>query len=193
MANLLAPIVHRQRSRGMLDPQEETRMRALALALVALCLPGSSLAQDWYPSKYGKDDTLGAVNNLSAAGVLSAAKLVTTGKTYSLGVTVGPDTPAYGTRSSQIFTIPGVVGPPLGPNKAVATDDFLATWTGSASHIDGLGHLGIDGRYYNGNKQDDILRPNGLIKLSTDKIPPIVTRGVLIDVVALRGGSVPPE
>jgi kynurenine formamidase len=168
-------------------------MRALALALIALCLPGSSLAQDWYPSKYGKDDTLGAVNNLSAAGVVSAAKLVTTGKTYSLGVTVDPDSPAYGTRSFQIFTIPGVVGPPLGPNKAVATDDFLATWTGIGSQLDGLGHLGIDGRYYNGNKQDDFLRPNGLIKLSTDRIPPIVTRGVLIDVVALRGGSVPPD
>lgn len=167
-------------------------MRAFALVLAALCLPSPALAQSWYPSKYGKDDTLGAVNNLSPAGVLAAAKLVTTGKTYSLGVTVTPDSPAYGTRSFQIFTVPGIVGPPLGPNKAVATDDFLATWTGIGSQLDGLGHLGIDFRYYNGNAQDDILRPNGLIKLSVDRIPPIVTRGVLIDVVALKGGSVPP-
>src|SRR5262249_52990078 len=61
----------------------------------------------WYPSKYGKDDTLGAVNNLSPAGVLAAAKLVKTGKVYALGVTTGPATPAYGTRSFQIFTQPG--------------------------------------------------------------------------------------
>jgi kynurenine formamidase len=177
----------------MLQPQEETRMRALALALAALCLPAPALAQSWYPSKYGKDDTLGAANNLSAAGVLAASKLVTTGKTYSLGVTVGPDTPAYGTRTFQIFTVPGVAGAPLGPNKGVYTDDFLVTWVGIGSQLDGLGHLGIDNLYYNGNAQSDFLRPNGLLKLSTDKIPPMVTRGVLIDVVALKGGSVPPE
>jgi len=31
-----------------------------------------------------------------------------------------------------------------------------------------------------------------LLLLSTDKIPPIVTRGVLLDLVALNGGNLPP-
>jgi len=35
--------------------------------------------------------------------------------------------------------------------------------------------------------EDDVLRPNGLVKLSTAEIPPIVTRGVLLDIAALRG------
>ncbi|MFP6795374.1 MAG: cyclase family protein, partial [Pseudomonadales bacterium] len=38
-------------------------------------------------SKYGADDTLGAINNLSPEKVLQATRLVKHGKTYRLGVT----------------------------------------------------------------------------------------------------------
>ena len=44
---------------------------------------------DWYPSKYGPEDTLGALNELSREGVLAATRLVTTGKTYALGGVTG--------------------------------------------------------------------------------------------------------
>ena len=37
--------------------------------------------EDWYPSKYGEGDTLGAINNLSPAGVVKATQLVKTGNT----------------------------------------------------------------------------------------------------------------
>ncbi len=168
-------------------------MRGLILGVSYVVLASSALADEaWYPSKYGKDDTLGAVNNLSPAIIVEAAKLVKTGKTYSLGVTTGPDTPAYGTRSFQIFTVPFTVGTSLGSNQATATDDFLATWMGIGSQIDGLGHLGIDFRYYNGHLESEFLRPNGLLMFGTDKIPPIVTRGVLLDIVALKGGNLEP-
>lgn len=168
-------------------------MRRLLLIASLGLFAGTALAGDaWYPSKYGKDDTLGAVNNLSPAIVVEAAKLVKTGKSYSLGVTTGPDTPAYGTRNYQIFTEASIFGTPMGTNKTTGTDDFLATWMGIGSQLDGLGHLGIDYVYYNGNKESDFLRPHGLLKFSTDKIPPIVTRGVLLDIVALKGASLAP-
>ena len=62
-------------------------MRAVLLAVVIAAFASAAAADDaWYPSKYGKDDTLGAVNNLSPAIVIEAAKLVKTGKAYSLGV-----------------------------------------------------------------------------------------------------------
>jgi len=158
---------------------------AAALALGA----GHTAAEEsWYPSKYGKDDTLGAVNNLSPAGVLAAAKLVKQGKVYALGVTTGPTTPAYGTRSFQIFTQVGAKEP-LGTNRATYNDDFLATWIGIGSQIDGLGHLGIDHRYYNGHRGEDFLQPNGLALFGVDRIPPIVTRGVLLDVADLPPGT----
>jgi kynurenine formamidase len=164
-------------------------MRAITVVLaLSLAATTASSGESWFPSRYGKDDTLGAANNLSPEGVLRAAKLIKTGKVYSLGVTTGYDTPAYPPRSYQIVTIPSAApNETLGSNKVVGHDDLLITWMGIGSQLDGLGHLGIDHRYYNGVHEDDVLRPNGLVKLSTDKIPPIVTRGVLLDVAALKG------
>lgn len=168
-------------------------MRNLILGVVMAVFTATVLADEpWYPSKYGSDDTIGAANNLSPAGVIEAAKLVKSGKVYSLGVTTGPDTPAYGTRNFQIFTEASVVDTPLGSNKATGNDDFLATWMGIGSQLDGLGHLGIDHVYYNGHRDSEFLRPHGLLMLSTDKVPPLVTRGVLLDFVALKGGALAP-
>ena len=63
-------------------------MRAtVSICLFALALALASplrAADDWYPSKYGADDRLGAINNLSPAKVLEAVQLVRTGKTYAL-------------------------------------------------------------------------------------------------------------
>ena len=143
----------------------------------------------WYPSRYGKDDTLGAVNLLRPEKALAAAKLVRTGKSYALGVETGRDTPAFGTRTFQLFAVASGdgSGATTGANRAVFNDDWMLTWLGIGSQIDGLGHLGIDHRYYNGLAVADFWRPEGLVKLGLHELPPIVTRGVLLDVAALRG------
>lgn len=155
----------------------------------ALTSPGTARADDWYPSRYGPEDSLGAINLLSPELVLRAAKLVTTGKTYALGVETGPDTPAYGTRTFQILTLGGGdgSGAGIGDNKATYNDDMLLTWLGIGTQIDGLGHLGIDHRYYNGAHVSEFLRPDGLTRFGIHELPPIVTRGVLLDVAALAG------
>src|SRR6476660_7625166 len=81
----------------------------------------------------------------------------------------------------------------LGPNKATYNDDILDTWVGIGSQIDGLGHLGIEHVYYNGNKLADFADPNGLKKLGIEKIPPMVTRGVLLDMAAYYNTDVVKE
>ena len=63
----------------------------------------------------------------------------------------------------------------------------MLTWLGIGTQIDGLGHFGIDHVYYNGNKVADFWRPDGLAKFGTHEIPPIVTRGVLLDIARHRG------
>ncbi len=165
-------------------------MRAIIAFALAVGLSPPLLAEDsWYPSKYGALDTLGAIHNLSPAKVVEAAKLVRTGKTYALGVETGRDTPAFGTRSYQIHTMAGGdgTGATLGSNKASYNDDLLMTWLGIGSQIDGLGHLGIDHVYYNGTHVSEFLQPDGVTRFGTHLLPPIVTRGVLLDVAALEG------
>lgn len=146
-------------------------------------------AADWYPSRYGADDTLGAANNLSPEKVLAAARLVKTGKTYSLGVQTGPDSPAYPPRRYSITVLQPGPGPAgfLGSNRATGNDDLLHTWMGVGSQLDGLGHMGIEHVYYNGNKAEDFVTVTGLTKLGTNTIPPLVSRGVLLDMVKLSG------
>jgi len=151
--------------------------------LILVTLAASATGEDWYPSKHGAEDTLGAINHLSAEKVLKAVKLVKTGKTYPLGVVTGWKTPAYPPRKYAITIIqPGQdLGPTMGANRATGNDDLLYTWMGIGSQIDGLGHMGIEHVYYNGHKAKDFVTTTGLKELSVDKLPPIVTRGVLLD------------
>ena len=73
---------------------------------------------------------------------------------------------------SPDFTVvqPGQAGiPGLGPNKATYNDDIIEGWVGVGSQLDGLGHLGIEHVYYNGNKLLDFADPTGLKKLGIER------------------------
>ena len=170
-------------------------MKTTISAIAAVLLATSVWADNWYPSKYGADDTLGAINNLSPELVVKAAKLVTTGKTYALGVETGPTSPAYPPRSYSmtVLQLSDGTGTPIGTNRATGNDDLLNFWMGIGSQIDGLGHMGIDHMYYNGNHASAFVRPTGLEKLSVHLLPPIVSRGVLLDMTAYFGEDMLPE
>lgn len=173
--------------------QSTTTLFSRLLGGAVLFAAMSLNAEDtWYPSKYGADDTLGAINNLSAEKVLQAARLVKTGKAYPLGVETGPESPAYPPRtySMTILQLDDGTGAPLGSNKATGNDDLMFMWMGIGSQIDGLGHMGINHTYYNGNHASDFVTPKGLTKLSTDKLPPIVSRGIMLDIAALKGEDI---
>ena len=171
----------------------------LLAAVLLAGLAGAAGAQEtWYPSKYGAADTRGALNNLSDEGVRRAVGLVKTGKVYALGVPTGPDSPAYGDRkySAEIIQTPLPGEAPIGENKVTAHDEKVTTSMGIGTQMDGFGHLGIDHRYYNGLKGEDLRTPQGFRKLDLSDVPPIVTRGVLIDMARhfkrpmLDGGQV---
>lgn len=144
-------------------------------------------AQEWVPSRYGADDRIGAANNLSEEIVLQAAKLITTGKVYSLGVETAEDSPAYGTRTFSIDIIASGANVPVGTDAVTSNDERVTTSFGIGSQIDGLGHLGIGNQYYNGLTTAQIVADGGLVELGTHTIPPIVTRGVLLNMAKHLG------
>jgi hypothetical protein len=76
---------------------------------------------------------------------------------------------------------------PRGSNRATGNDDLMNLWMGIGSQIDGLGHVGIEHVYYNGNRAEEFVSVTGLTKLSVHELPPIVTRGVLLDMAKLFG------
>jgi len=150
-------------------------------------LAAPALAQDWVPSRYGADDRIGAANNLSQQGVLDAARLIVTGKVYSLGVETAEDSPAYGSRTYEIDIIASSDAIVVGTDVITSNDERVRTSFGIGSQIDGLGHLGIGHQYYNGLTTNQIVRDNGLAELGTHTIPPIVTRGVLLNMSRYYG------
>jgi kynurenine formamidase len=63
----------------------------------------------------------------------------------------------------------------------VYNDDMAQLWFGTGSQLDGLGHMGEAGTYYNCNEAVDFIDITGLNKLGTHNVPPLVGRGVLLD------------
>src|ERR1700730_13737453 len=161
----------------------------LCCSVALLGTVGTASAQDWTKSKWGPNDEIGAANNMSPDIVVKAAGLIKTGKTYALGIETNSKTPAYPPRTFKVLVLhPGQAGGNgIGPNKVTYNDDIIEGWVGIGSQIDGLGHIGVDWTYYNGNKSGDFAAADGLKKLGVEKIPPIVTRGVLLDMAGYLG------
>jgi kynurenine formamidase len=159
-----------------------------AASIAALSIGGALAAQtgSWYPSRWGAEDQRGAANRVTPAKVLEAKALISRGQTYQLGRTYEVGMPLVGTRHYSI-RIPQAFGP-LGTNQAYYHDEVVSGEIGQiGSQFDGLGHVGIGDRFYNGNLRADFARAEGLTRLGIENVGPIVTRGVLIDVAAFKG------
>lgn len=174
-------------------------MSKLAIILVlatTLTAVTHAIAEEdnWYPSKWGADDQIGAANYMTPEMVLAAAELVTAGQVYALGMEVGRDTPAYPPRTFNIWVVqPGQQGGPNANLDSTYNDDLIEGWMGVGSQIDGLGHVGIDGVFYNGNRYEDFAPITGLTRLGIETVPPIVSRGVLIDAAGHLGVDIMAE
>jgi kynurenine formamidase len=81
----------------------------------------------------------------------------------------------------------------LGETKMNYNDDIITGWVGVGSQLDGLGHIGIDGVYYNCNNGKEFVAAAGLKKLGIENVPAIATRGVILDMVGLTGRDPVPE
>ena len=95
------------------------------------------------PPNGAPDDQIGAANRITEMSVLAAAKLVKTGKTYSLGLTIDADTPAFPPRSLSLTVVQPNQQEGARPlHNTTYNDDIFSGWLGIGSQIDGLGHLG---------------------------------------------------
>ncbi|MGH1370186.1 MAG: cyclase family protein [Geminicoccales bacterium] len=171
-------------------------MKKLLVATALLCgMASSGFAQDWRESPWGPDDEIGAANHITPESVLAASQLIKTGKTYNLGIVVDSKTPAFAPRSMSITVLQPnqITTQGLGTNGMTYNDDIFMGWLGIGPQIDGLGHIGIKHEYYNGLKGAEVAKADGLAKLGLEKLPPIVTRGVLLDMSAHYGQDIVKE
>ena len=158
---------------------------------------------------WGKDDEVGSLNAMTPQAVLEAIGLVKQGKVYDLGIDydrtsykwpghspgeiISFRTPEGVKRQQDLdFTAPSVNPALLAWHScALFINDNVAT------QIDSLGHIttGEDNHWYNGFTEAEWGGNFGIRKADASTIPPIVVRGILIDVAgnqgveALKGGT----
>lgn len=161
-----------------------------ATGVLGCLLAASATAADWNcESKFGPGDQVGNANYITPEKTLAATRLVTKGKSYHLGIEVNRSSPAYPPRYFSVTVVQPSqqAGTTLGPHKLTYNDDMISGWNGVGSQLDGFGHIGIDNVYYNCFKEADIGKITGLTKLGIETVPPIATRGVVLDMAGLMG------
>lgn len=161
---------------------------AAAAAAMMMVAGSASAEQAWYPSKHGKDDQAGQSNLMTPERLKAAMEYIKEGKTISLARTYSSEMPLFGHRVFATRGTNGFAGGPLGDNQVTWMDDTLTAEVGQVgTQFDGLGHIGIGNKFYNGIEGNEIFGPTGMKKLGMEHVKPFFTKGVLIDMVAYKG------
>jgi kynurenine formamidase len=162
------------------------------------------IAGAWAPGPYGEGDQRGSFNEVTPLKTASALRLLDAGrpvKTYGMGEEMFNGFPAYAAliyprQYEQRLTVLGYVPEepalvqlpvPFGPNKISAHEERLVNGTYHiGTQVDGLAHIGVGDMFYGGNRGRDIGGATGVKRLGNEHMGPIVTRGIVLDVVGLK-------
>ena len=131
----------------------------------------ADFSERWWPSPFGEDDEQGMLNHITDAKRREALALVREGRLYDLGHILDERAPVFPgryfrqtlvTTAHQINADPGVRPPTgLGDNKVNWITVVVAGTMQEGTHIDGLNHLQIGDRGYNGWTVAALAGPSG--------------------------------
>ncbi len=173
-----------------------------ALLVLATQLSFAQSTEKVGTSPWGPNDEIGTLNMMTERSKLDILTKVKSGKTYDLSVDYFVGMPSFhmlGDPGYQFWlthTPQGtVVDNPNGLGEAMNrkvsyTGDAISMYTHMGTHIDALNHFGLDGKIWNNFSYLDHLGDKGWKKTGAETIPPIIARGVLIDIAALLGPEV---
>jgi kynurenine formamidase len=171
-------------------------MRLLVFGACALLLipAGSVAGQSWTPpaerdrcpSKWGAGDERGAANLMKPDTVLRAARLIRTGEIIELGHVLSGTIPLSAGRRFHVDTKRTTMNPQS--NRRGSNEELVTAEIGQVgTQFDGFAHQTIGNTVYNCIRLDDIASRTGFTKLGIQNVGALFTRGVLIDVAALKG------
>lgn len=156
-------------------------------------------------SPFGSDDEIGMLNLVdaqSAARVLAEAdpwKIFDLSTDYFIGM---PSWTGFGdipyqlwmshTPSGSIIDDPAGVGPEQN-GRVSYSGDCVAMYTHCGTHVDTLSHYGYTGHIWNGFSEEKHLGSRHWTVCGADKHPPIIARGVVLDVAAAHGVEILPD
>jgi len=169
-----------------------SRMLIIAAAVAFGSMP--LFAQTWQPpadsarcpSKWGAGDQRGAANHMKPQTVLRATRLIKTGEVIELGHVLSSTMPINTGRMYSLVTKRTVIN--AGSNRRGSNEELVISEIGQVgTQFDGFAHQTIGDSLYNCHKQDEISTRYGFTKLGVENVGTLMTRGVLINVAALKG------
>lgn len=141
--------------------------------------------------RWGAQDEAGALNLIGPDQVKRAAGLVRTGEVVALAQPLSSRTPVPRHRAGmQHFMGRDGADYAAGagrPGGFQFAEDTVIMPLHIGTHLDALCHAWCDGRMFNNYSENTMRSTSGATRLGVEKLPPAVTRGVLLDLVALRG------
>ena len=171
-------------------------MRTLASFVVAAGLAAGStiaLAQSWQPpadsqrcpSKWGAGDQRGAANQMKPDSVLRAVRLIRTGEVFELGRVLSASMPVPEGRRFELFTKRTQMNPES--NRRGTNEELVVSELGQVgTQFDAFPHQTIGDSLYNCFSMNEVATRTGFTKMGVESVGAIVTRGVMIDVAALK-------
>ncbi|HEY3737855.1 MAG TPA: cyclase family protein [Jatrophihabitans sp.] len=121
--------------------------------------------------------------------------LVRSGVTLSLAEPLGPSTPVPPHRQGPSRFMNRDAGDyELGarsPGGFRFAEDTVQFQSHTGTHVDALAHAWSGDTLYNGYPHSSVRSTRGAQKCGADKLVPVLTRGVLVDLVASTGGPLP--
>ena len=171
-----------------------------AMALVFGLASDPVHAQSWRPpadsqrcpSKWGAGDQRGSGNHMKPDTVLRATRLIRTGEVIELGQVLSAEMPISSTRRFDVHLKRTVMNPQS--NRRGSNEEVVLSEIGQVgTQLDGFAHQTIEHSLYNCFKLDEISTRTGFSKLGIENVGALITRGVLIDVAALKGVDILPD
>ena len=118
--------------------------------------------------------------------------LIRTGEVFELGRVLRSDMPFSSGRRFQMDVKRTTMN--SGANRRGSNEEIMFTEMGQVGvQFDGFAHQTIGDSLYNCNKLDAIATRTGFTRLGVEHVGALMTRGVLIDVAALKGVPVLPD
>jgi kynurenine formamidase len=148
-------------------------------------------------SRWGKGDQLGAGHLLTPANTLAALKEAREGRILDMSHVIEMGAPRMApVQTPYIMTASATAkGGIRRRRKLGARNDpgsnleRIELTTHVGTHIDALGHFTIGDRMYGGYSAEETVDDFGLLNLGIEHCPPMVTRGLLLDVSKADGGQ----
>ena len=155
---------------------------------------GHSPSGHW---RWGPADQLGAANLLTVEKRLAALRSVEQGRVYDVSHEISMNAPfmvpnqtpflmsiwASWRDSIRRRRLTGAL------NDAGTNVERIEMTAHVGTHIDALGHFSKGDKLYNGLSAAETVTDWGLLKLGIEQAPPMITRGVLLDVAGIAGGA----